>query len=89
MTFIMMLLAYLLPLPIMVACFYYHIFDGVHDVVMRLIYIGVASLGPSALLMVFVVKRIVHLIIKILFVAGILYGLYHFGLIGQTTPAAQ
>lgn len=89
MAFLMLLLAYLLPLPILFGCVYYHIFDSVQDPVMRLVYIGATSLAPSALLMIFALKRIVHFIIKAVIVAVVLYGLYHVGLIGHGTVQPQ
>lgn len=87
MAILMMFLAYLLPLPILFGCLHYHVFDGVQEPLTRLFYIGAASLAPSALLMIFALKRIVHFILKVIVFAGILYGLHHFGLIGQTGTA--
>ena len=84
MTPILMLLAYILPLPIMAACFYYHLFAGMEDVVSRLIAIAAVSLAPSAVLMLLVLKRVVHFLFYVLCIAAVLFGLHHFGLIGQT-----
>ena len=86
MTAIMLFLAYLLPLPIMAACFYYQAFSSMDDFAARLVAIGIVSLAPSAILMIFVLKRILHLIFTIICIAGVLFGLQHFGLIGHTTP---
>ena len=85
MTPIMMLFAYILPLPIMFACFYYHIFSGMDDIVSRLIAIAVVSLAPSAILMILVLKRILHFLFYVICIAAVLFGLHHFGLIGQTS----
>ncbi len=82
---IMLFLAYVLPLPIAGACLYFHVFDGVQDVATKLIYIGAASLIPSALLMIFALKRIVHFIFHLLIYGVMFYGAYHFGLIGHAT----
>jgi hypothetical protein len=82
---IMLLLAYILPLPIAGACLYFHVFDNVQDIVMRLVYIAAVSLTPSALLMIFALKRIVHFIFHFAIYAVVFYGLYHFGLIGHAT----
>jgi hypothetical protein len=84
MTPIMMLLAYILPLPIMAACFYYHIFAGMEDIVSRLIAIAVVSLAPSAVLMLLVFKRVVHFLFYVICISAVMFGLHHFGLIGQT-----
>jgi hypothetical protein len=84
MTFIMMILAYALPLPLLYGCIHFHIFDAVQDPMTRIAYIGIASILPSALLMVLVLKRIVHFIIKLVVFAGILYGLHSAGFIGKT-----
>ncbi len=85
MTALMLLVAYILPLPIMAACFYFHLFSSMPDLIPRLIAIGITSIVPSAILMVFVLKRILHLIFTIVCIAGILFGLQHFGLISLTT----
>ena len=85
MTAIMLFLAYLLPLPIMAACFYFHAFSSIEDLVTRLVAIGIASLAPSAILMIFVLKRILHFIFVLLCIAGALFALHHFGLIGHVT----
>jgi hypothetical protein len=84
MTIIYLLLAYALPLPLLYGCVHYHIFDDVQDPLTRLLYIGATSLAPSAVLMIFVLKRIVQFALKLIVFAGILYGLNHFGLLGQT-----
>jgi hypothetical protein len=81
MTALMLLLAYILPLPIMAACFYFQVFSSIDDMTTRLIAIGITSIVPSAILMLFVLKRILHLIFTILCIAGILFALQHFGLI--------
>ena len=83
MTPIMMLLAYILPLPIMAACFYYHLFETM-ELQSRLIAIAAVSLAPSAILMILVLKRIVQFLFYVICIAAILFGLHHFGLIGQT-----
>jgi hypothetical protein len=77
----MLLIAYILPLPIMAACFYYHAFSSIDDTMMRLVAIGIASIAPSAIIMLFVLKRILHLVFTLICIAGILFALYHFGLI--------
>jgi hypothetical protein len=85
MTALMLLLAYILPLPIMAACFYFHAFSSIDDFTTRLIAIGITSIVPSAILMLFVLKRILHLIFTALCIAGILFALQHFGIISLTT----
>lgn len=82
-TGLMLLAAYILPLIIMGACFYYDLFAS-KDLLSRLTTIGIASVIPSAIIMIFVVKRILQLVFTVLCIAGVLFTLYHFGLIGAT-----
>lgn len=82
MTVIMLFLAYVLPLPILGACLYFHLYENM-DAMSRLIAIGLTSVAPSALLMIFVIKRVVHLVFNLVLIGAVIFGLYHFGLIGQ------
>ncbi len=76
-------LAYILPIPIAGACFYYHVFAGVHPAATRLVYIGILSVAPSILLMIFALKRIIHSVFHVIGYAVIFYALYHLGIIGH------
>lgn len=80
-TGLMLIIAYILPLPIMAACIYYHAFSSIDDVMLRLAAIGIASIAPSAIIMIFVLKRMLHLVFTLICIAGVLFFLYHFGLI--------
>ena len=79
----MLFLAYILPVPIAAACFYYHVFGGVAAVGARLIYIGVLSVAPSVLLMIFALDRIIHSIFHVIGYAMVFYVIYHLGLPGH------
>jgi hypothetical protein len=79
-TGLMLLIAYILPLPIAAACFYYNLFPG-DDMMHRLLMIGITSLTPSAIIMIFVLKRIVQFAFTLIVFAGTLFALQHFGLI--------
>lgn len=84
-TGLMIIIAYILPLPIMAACFYYNVFSFVDGAFMRLAAIGVTGLAPLAIIMLFVLKRIVHLVLTVIGIIGILFSLHYFGLIPLTT----
>ena len=78
---LMLLVAYILPIPIMVACFYFNVFAFVDGTIPRLIAIAVASLAPSALIMLFALKRILHMIFNVICVAAATFALHYFGLL--------
>ncbi|MBI3441092.1 MAG: hypothetical protein HY052_04715 [Proteobacteria bacterium] len=81
MTALLLLLAYILPLPIMAACFYYHVFSSMGSFLTQLVAIGVVSLAPSAILMLVVLKRVLHFIFNILCITAVLSVLQHFNLL--------
>ncbi|MDE2336872.1 MAG: hypothetical protein KGL10_06135 [Alphaproteobacteria bacterium] len=76
-------MAYILPVPIAAACFYYHIFGGMTDTGLRLVYIGVMSVAPSVLLLIFALDRMIHSIFHILVYGIVFYIIYHTGLLGH------
>ncbi len=82
-------LAYILPIPIAGACFYFHVFSGVHPAATRLVYIGILSVAPSILLMIFALKRIIHSIFHVVGYAVIFYVIYRLGLLGHAHVPAH
>ena len=81
---LMLLIAYILPLPIMLTCLYFKVFSFIDGTMMRLIAVGITSLLPSAIIMLYAVKKTLHLVFNVVCVAGILFVLNHFGLISLT-----
>lgn len=80
MTAIYLFLAYVLPLPLTAACFYFHLYEGMPPA-QRALAIAVTALAPSAVLMVVVLKRIIHLLFYIALVVGAVYGLQYLGFV--------
>lgn len=80
---LMIILAYLLPLPILGACLYFHVFDNIHDTAEKITMLAATSLGPSAVLMLMALKRIVKTAVTLALVLGgsIMAGLQHFGVL--------
>ncbi len=80
MTAIYLLLAYILPIPLIWACFHYHLYENMPDM-QRMLAIAVTAFAPSAVLMIVVLKRLLHLLFYIMLVLGALYGLQRLGFI--------